>query len=134
MLSDVHRDVAQTSGGEDGLAVVAQHSPGCGGEVGGGDPTEYIREEVESDIVEVVNKAGTALDGQDGPYFPRPTDVEADQACAELRRRIISATWSAPRTSLVVRSHQRRTDRPSQLVLRVRGHRLASDRRGALVA
>lgn len=39
---------------------------------------------------------------RDGPYFPPPTDDEADDACAGLRRQIISAQWPSPRTSLVV--------------------------------
>ncbi len=38
----------------------------------------------------------------DGPYFPRPTDAQADEICAQLRRRITAADWPTPRTSLVI--------------------------------
>lgn len=38
----------------------------------------------------------------DGPYFPRPTDAQADEICAQLRRRITAADWPTPGTSLVI--------------------------------
>jgi len=35
----------------------------------------------------------------DGPYFPRPTEVEADRTCAGLRSQIMEAQWPSPRTN-----------------------------------
>lgn len=66
MLGDVHRELAEASRGEDGVAVVAQQSLGRGGEVALGDWAEYVGEEVEPDIVEVVNEAVAALGDQVG--------------------------------------------------------------------
>jgi len=38
----------------------------------------------------------------DGPYFPRPTAAQADEICAQLRRRITAADWPTPRTGPVI--------------------------------
>lgn len=38
----------------------------------------------------------------DGPYFPRPTDAQADEMCEQLRLRIEPAEWPVPRTSMVI--------------------------------
>ena len=38
----------------------------------------------------------------DGPYFPRPTDAQAEQRRNDLRRRIDADDWPTPRTTLVI--------------------------------
>jgi len=47
----------------------------------------------------------------DGPYFPRPTDGQAEQRRNDLRRRIDAHDWPTPRTTLVI------ADRASDLLL-----------------
>lgn len=38
----------------------------------------------------------------DGPYFPAPTDGQADQSCEQLGRQVIADDWPTPRELLVV--------------------------------
>ncbi len=38
----------------------------------------------------------------DGPYFPRPTDVEAEAFCERLREDVLNSAWPTPRHRLVV--------------------------------
>ena len=38
----------------------------------------------------------------DGPYFPRPTEAEADAYAAELAERVAAGSWPEPRQRVVV--------------------------------